>query len=137
MKTETPTKTPVTPQTTGPWDAALDTLREWDPQWAETCVKMSMNPWSTGVLSRKLVDLIGVGLNAACTNLNPDGTRRHIHNALQAGATIEEIMEVLKLCVVQGVQACNLACQFSSRNWLIVRTTEICVPSRSRLKVLP
>ena len=25
-----------------------------------------------------------------------------------AGATMEEIMEVLKLCVVQGVQACNL-----------------------------
>ena len=54
----------------------MDTLREWDPQWAETCVKMSMNPWSTGVLSRKLVELIGVGLNAACTNLNPDGTHQ-------------------------------------------------------------
>jgi alkylhydroperoxidase/carboxymuconolactone decarboxylase family protein YurZ len=36
------------------------------------------------------------------------GTRRHIHNALQAGATMEEIMEVLKLCVVQGVASCNL-----------------------------
>jgi alkylhydroperoxidase/carboxymuconolactone decarboxylase family protein YurZ len=36
------------------------------------------------------------------------GTRRHIKNALKAGATPEEIMEVLKLCVVQGVQACNL-----------------------------
>lgn len=28
--------------------------------------------------------------------------------ALRPGAAIEEIMEVLKLCVVQGVQACNL-----------------------------
>ena len=37
------------------------------------------------------------------------GTRRHIKAALKAGATVEEIMEVLKLCVVQGVQACNLA----------------------------
>ena len=36
------------------------------------------------------------------------GTRRQIKNALQAGATMEEIMEVLKLCVVQGIQACNL-----------------------------
>jgi alkylhydroperoxidase/carboxymuconolactone decarboxylase family protein YurZ len=36
------------------------------------------------------------------------GTRRHIRGALAAGATVEEIMEVLKLCVVQGVQACNL-----------------------------
>ena len=36
------------------------------------------------------------------------GTRRHIRNAPKAGATMEEIMEVLKLCVAQGVQACNL-----------------------------
>ena len=37
------------------------------------------------------------------------GVRRHIKGALKAGATIEEIMEVLKLCVVKGVQACGLA----------------------------
>ena len=35
-------------------------------------------------------------------------TRRHIKNAFKAGATVEEILEVLKLGVVQGVQACNL-----------------------------
>jgi hypothetical protein len=28
--------------------------------------------------------------------------------SLECVATMEEIMEVLKLCVVQGVQACNL-----------------------------
>jgi alkylhydroperoxidase/carboxymuconolactone decarboxylase family protein YurZ len=47
---------------------------------------MTTNPWRVGVLSRKLVELIGVGLNAACTNLNPEGTRRHIRKALDAGA---------------------------------------------------
>ena len=36
------------------------------------------------------------------------GTRYHIKNALKAGATLEKIMEVLKRCGVQGVQACNL-----------------------------
>jgi alkylhydroperoxidase/carboxymuconolactone decarboxylase family protein YurZ len=36
------------------------------------------------------------------------GTRRHIKAALKLGATMEEIREVLKLCVVQSVQACNL-----------------------------
>jgi alkylhydroperoxidase/carboxymuconolactone decarboxylase family protein YurZ len=36
------------------------------------------------------------------------GTRRHIKAALRHGATIAEIIEVLKLCVVQGVQAFNL-----------------------------
>jgi alkylhydroperoxidase/carboxymuconolactone decarboxylase family protein YurZ len=36
------------------------------------------------------------------------GTLCHIKGALKAGATMEEIMEGLKLCIVQGVQACNL-----------------------------
>jgi alkylhydroperoxidase/carboxymuconolactone decarboxylase family protein YurZ len=35
------------------------------------------------------------------------GTRRHIKDAPKAGATMEEIMEVLKLCIVQGAQARN------------------------------
>jgi alkylhydroperoxidase/carboxymuconolactone decarboxylase family protein YurZ len=36
------------------------------------------------------------------------GTQRHFKAALKAGAAVDEIMEVLKLCVVQGVQSCNL-----------------------------
>ena len=92
----------------GPWDEALEQLRAWDPAWAQACAQMTINPWQSGVLSPRLVELIGIALNAACTNLNPEGTRRHIRNALKAGATMEEIMEVLKLCVAQGVQACNL-----------------------------
>ena len=36
------------------------------------------------------------------------GTRRDIQTALKVGATIEEIMEVLKICVAQGMQASNL-----------------------------
>jgi hypothetical protein len=34
--------------------------------------------------------------------------RRKRKNALKAGATMEEITEVLKTCVAQGVQTCNL-----------------------------
>ena len=64
------------PAETGPWDAALEQLREWDSRWAESCFEMSTNPWAGGVLSRKFIELVSLGLNAACTNLNPDGTRR-------------------------------------------------------------
>ena len=93
---------------TGPWEAALEQLREWDPTWAETCARMTSNPWRVGVLSRKLVELIGVGLNAACTNLNPEGTRRHIRKALDAGATKEEIVFVLKCGSVMSIHSCSL-----------------------------
>ena len=93
---------------TGPWDDALATLREWDPEWAETCAKMTTNPWSSTVLPRKTVELIGVALNAACTNLNPEGTRRHIRAALRAGASREEILLVLKMASVMAIHSCSL-----------------------------
>jgi alkylhydroperoxidase/carboxymuconolactone decarboxylase family protein YurZ len=59
----------------------------------------------------KELELLSVALDASFTHMYAPGTRRHIRAALGAGATAEEIMEVLKLCVVPGVQslqACNL-----------------------------
>jgi alkylhydroperoxidase/carboxymuconolactone decarboxylase family protein YurZ len=88
-----------------PWDVALDKLREWDPAWAEQCVKMSTNPWTDGVLSTKFIELICIGLNAADTNLNPDGTRRHIRAAIAAGASREEILFVLKCASVMSIHS--------------------------------
>ena len=93
---------------TGPWEDALAQLREWDPVWAETCARMSTGPWRSGVLPRKLVELIAVGLNAACTNLDPEGTRRHVRRALAAGATKEEILFVLKCAAVMSIHSCSL-----------------------------
>jgi alkylhydroperoxidase/carboxymuconolactone decarboxylase family protein YurZ len=108
VRTDSPAKTPTPPQPMGPWEAALDTLRAWDPKWAESCVKMTTNPWTSGVLPRKFIELVGVALNAACTNLNPGGTRRHIRAALQAGATREEILFVLKCASVMAIHSCSL-----------------------------
>jgi len=96
------------PQETGPWDPALARLSEWDPTWAATCVKMTTNPWTSGVLPRKLIELIGVLLNAACTNLNPEGTRRHIRAALEAGASRDEVLVVLKMGALGSIHSCSL-----------------------------
>ncbi len=92
----------------GPWEPAVNQLREWEPKWADVCVEMTTNPWVNGVLSPKLVELISVGLNAACTNLNPDGTRRHIRAALGAGASRDEILFVLKCATVMSIHSCSL-----------------------------
>ncbi len=93
---------------TGPWDAALEQLHQWDPSWAETCVKMTSNPWSSGVLPRKTVELISLAINSACTNLNADGTRRHIRAALEAGASREEILVALKAAFAPAIHSCSL-----------------------------
>lgn len=110
MKSETRAKVVSTSkQSSGPWDdAAFAQLREWDPAWADACGKMATNPWASGLLPRKLVELISVALNAACTNLTPEGTRRHIRAALEAGATREEVLFVLKCATVLAIHSCSL-----------------------------
>ena len=65
--------------------------------------------YKSGVLSPKDVELLSIACDASFTHMYAPGTHRHIKAALKLGATMEGIMEVLKLCVVQGVQSCNMA----------------------------
>jgi alkylhydroperoxidase/carboxymuconolactone decarboxylase family protein YurZ len=95
-------------QQTGPWDDPLTKLQEWDSAWAEQCFNMTTNPWTNGILPRKTIELICIAVNVACTNLNQDGTRRHIRGALDAGATREEILTVLKMASLLGIHSCSL-----------------------------
>jgi len=98
-----------TEETGGPWDdTALARLRAWDPTWATVCATMTDDPWVDGVLPRRFVELVGVALNAACTNLDPDGTRRHIRAALAAGASRDEIVMILKMASVMALHSCSL-----------------------------
>ena len=94
---------------TGPWDnPVLAKFREWDPQWVEQCLKMSGDPWTGGVLPRKDVELISLAVNAACTNLSPEGTRRHVRGALEAGASRDEILTILKVASLLSLHTCSL-----------------------------
>jgi len=95
-------------QETGPWEAAIRALREWDAAWAAACLKMTTNPWNRGVLPRKFAELVSLALNAACTNLNTEGRRRHIRAALRAGATRDEILLILKMASVMSIHSCSL-----------------------------
>ena len=93
----------------GPWDAlSLATFREWEPSWVDQCLQMSADPWTSGVLPRKDVELISIAVNAACTNLSAEGTRRHIRGALEAGATREEILMILKIASLLSIHTCSL-----------------------------
>lgn len=93
----------------GPWDAGtLAQLQKFDEPWGRTCRTMSTNPWSGNILSRKFGELVAVAVNVACTNLNRDGTLRHIRAALDAGATPDEILAVVKMGSVMSIHSCSL-----------------------------
>ena len=93
---------------TNPWGSSLDKLWEWDPDGAALLTRVATNPWNSGVLPRKEVELISLALHCACTNLDEAGTRRHIRAALKAGATRDEILLVLKCGVGPAVHSCSL-----------------------------
>ncbi len=93
------------------WNQAWDPFVELDPEWTDQFMATGLSIYASGYRSRRREGRTaagGVAFDASYTHMYTPGTRRHIKGALKAGATMEEIMEVLKLCVVQGVQACNL-----------------------------
>lgn len=95
---------------TGPWErSAFEQLRTLDSAWAEQCFTMSTDPWKSGILTIKTVELVALAWCSACTNLNADGTRRHIRGALDAGATKEELLMVLQMASLLSIHTCSLA----------------------------
>ena len=101
-------KTSLAEQPAHPWGSSLEKLREWDPKGAELLLRVGTNPWTSGVLPRKEVELIYLALNCSCTNLDEEGTRRQICATLDAGATRDEILMVLKCGAALAVHSCSL-----------------------------
>ena len=92
----------------GQWNSAWDAFLEIAPGWTEAIIAASLPVYTSGVLTPKLAELLSIAVDASITHMYAPGTRRHIQTALKLGTTVEEIMEVLKICVAQGLQASNL-----------------------------
>jgi alkylhydroperoxidase/carboxymuconolactone decarboxylase family protein YurZ len=75
-----------------------------DSTWTEAFLEAGLGLYTNGVLTPKFVELIGIAFDAAVAQTAP-GVHRHMKAALDLGATPEEIMTVLKLCVSQGADA--------------------------------
>jgi alkylhydroperoxidase/carboxymuconolactone decarboxylase family protein YurZ len=90
----------------GQWNTAWDPFYELSPGWTDQFFAFGASIYKSGIFTTRFMELISVALDASFTHMYAPGTRRHIKGALQAGATPEEIMAVLQLCVSMGVQAC-------------------------------
>ena len=92
-------------QATGNWNPDWEPFAKLDPAWTEKVIALTIAPAVTGVLDKKTMELIGIALDASCTNMYAPGIRRHIQRALKAGATKEEITAVLQLTTMQGLHS--------------------------------
>ena len=93
----------------GDWNPLWEQFHEVDPDFLEAYLAFRSVPQSSGPLEQKYKELILVAVNASTTHLYGPGVRRHIQNALKAGATREEILEAIQLTTVMGIHSCNLA----------------------------
>jgi alkylhydroperoxidase/carboxymuconolactone decarboxylase family protein YurZ len=83
-------------------------MKEWDPKGADLLLQFGMDPWTSGVLPPKEVELISLALYCSCRNLVETGSRRHIRAALKAGATRDEILWVFKCGAALAIHSCSL-----------------------------
>lgn len=89
----------------GFWPDAYDEWLRLNPDSFEVYGRFAAHPWQKGELSRKEKALVLVALDGCATHLYTEGLRFHVKNALDAGASVEEIMEALELVSVAGLHS--------------------------------
>ena len=90
----------------GQWNTAWDPFFELSPEWTDQFFAFGASIYKSTVFTPKFVELLSIAFDASITHMYAPGTRRHIATALKLGATPEEIMTVLQICVSMGVQSC-------------------------------
>lgn len=93
----------------GMFPSVLEDVLRFDVDLLEAYVEYSTIPWKRGLLSSKVKEFVYIAIDASTTKLHEEGTRIHIRNALRAGATKDEIVEVLELIAQIGIHACTMA----------------------------
>lgn len=87
----------------GYWSRGWDPLLELAPDYFAAYAKLSGAPWKNGTLPAKVKELIYIAIDSSTTHMYEPGLRIHIRNALNHGATRDEIMEVYQLTSVLGI----------------------------------
>ena len=78
------------------WSDAWESLLKIDPDYFATWLKLR-GPARKNVLPLKIQELLLLAVSASCCHLYSPGIRAHTVSALAAGATKEEILEILAL----------------------------------------
>jgi alkylhydroperoxidase/carboxymuconolactone decarboxylase family protein YurZ len=87
----------------GYWSPLWDGVLRLDPDYFEAYLDYSALPWRDGPLEPKVKELVYTAIDISTTHLFEPGIRIHIANALEHGATVEEIMEVFEIASVIGM----------------------------------
>jgi alkylhydroperoxidase/carboxymuconolactone decarboxylase family protein YurZ len=90
---------------TGYWPDNWDALLKLSPELLAGLGKIGAAAVEKGALDRKVREFILIAVDATVTHLFSPGIRTHVRAALRHGASVEEILEVLEVTSVLGLQS--------------------------------
>jgi alkylhydroperoxidase/carboxymuconolactone decarboxylase family protein YurZ len=96
-------------ETRGYWHEFWDEMLELDPEMFEAYTAFSSVPWRSGTLEPKVKEFIYIAFDTAATHLYVKGLKLHIENAIDHGATAQEILEVMEIASVLGIHGVTAA----------------------------
>lgn len=88
----------------GYWARFHDVLLECDPDFLKAYVDFQAAPIRSRILEQKLCEFIYIAVDASVNHMYERGARRHMEFALKAGATKEELLQVILLTTVVSAQ---------------------------------
>lgn len=89
----------------GYWHKFHDGLIQWSPNFLRAYLAFQSAPWRSNHLEPKVREFIYIAVDGAVTHLYDSGMRRHMEHALAAGATREEILQVVLLTASAAAHA--------------------------------
>ena len=96
-------------KTRGYWHSFWDEILELDPEMFTAYTEFSSVPWRTGTLEPKVKEFVYIAFDTAATHLYAKGLKLHIENAIDHGATAQEILEVMEIASVLGIHGVTAA----------------------------
>lgn len=110
IKSAHPTHTPICDEMreNGSFNPLWETLYQWDPSFLEDFLKMATSTWKNNILPPLWIEFLCIAGDATITHMWAPGTQRHMQAALALGATQQQIIAVLKILSLQGIQSFEL-----------------------------
>lgn len=84
----------------GYWSRFHEVLLERAPEFLEAYIRFQSAPTRSKVLPQKLCELVYIAIDFSVNHMYERGGRRHMDYALKAGATPEEVLQVVLLTTV-------------------------------------
>jgi len=92
----------------GVWDADWESLLTLNADYFEAYINIRDVSQRRGRLSPKVQEFIYIAVAASCSHMHSPGVRAHIKAAIAAGATADEIFEVIGLTYLIGIHTVTL-----------------------------